>query len=308
MRSRGWLSTVALSTVVALGGFGLWTQQASRERLQQHVRVHHAPQPTAADPAPLDTDTQRAIARGRHLVEVRYICVQCHAQDCGGGVMVDEPVMAVLHGPNLTRGLGSAVAHYTWADWDRAVRHGVRRDGTPLLMPSQDFAAVTDQELRDIVVYLGSLPPVDRASKRAKLGPIGSALLATGVLRLAAEQIHDHEAPHRATVPEHASAELGATMSGVCRGCHGERLSGGKIVLGDPLWPVAANLTPHAQGIAGWRYADFERAMRRGLRPDGTRMRAPMTLMTPYTAKLRDTELQALWLYLSSLPPARTGA
>jgi cytochrome c553 len=222
--------------------------------------------------------------------------------------MLDEPVMAVLHGPNLTGGRGSAVAHYTWADWDRAVRHGVRRDGTPLLMPSQDFAALSDDELGEIVAYLARVPAVDRTTKPASLGPIGATLVATGLWQLAPTQIENHSRPHPAALPQSVSAELGASVSGVCRGCHGAHLSGGKIVLGDPTWPAAANLTPHVQGLAGWRYADFERAMRSGVRPDGQRMRAPMNLITPYTSKLHDTELRALWLYLSNLPPRRTGA
>ena len=73
--------------------------------------------------------------------------------------------------------------------------------------------------------------------------------------------------PHE--VPASASTELGRHIVQVCTGCHGERLSGGKIP-GDPNMPEVANITPHETGLGSWTEADFLRAMREGRRPDGT--------------------------------------
>jgi hypothetical protein len=50
---------------------------------------------------------ERAIARGKHLVEARYVCVECHGADFGGGTMIDDPLIGRLLGPNLTTGQGS---------------------------------------------------------------------------------------------------------------------------------------------------------------------------------------------------------
>jgi len=69
--------------------------------------------------------TERAIERGKHLVGARYVCVECHGQDFGGGVMVEDDAIGTLYGPNLTSGKGSKVLSYRIEDWDRIVRHGV---------------------------------------------------------------------------------------------------------------------------------------------------------------------------------------
>ena len=104
------------------------------------------------------------------------------------------------------------------------------------------------------------------------------------------------------------SLDFGAHLASPCTGCHGPALSGGPIPGGDPSWVPARNLTPSDDGMAGWSFADFEGAMRDGMRPDGTPLQMPMTLVLPYTTNLTGVEMEALWMYLSSLDPLPTGA
>jgi mono/diheme cytochrome c family protein len=105
------------------------------------------------------------------------------------------------------------------------------------------------------------------------------------------------------------TVEFGRHLAGPCMGCHGPDLAGGPIAGGDPAWVPARNLTPDPTGLAGWTYAQFEAALRRSVRPDGTALQAPMTFLRPLAERMTDVELQALWLYLQSVPavPARTG-
>jgi cytochrome c553 len=67
------------------------------------------------------------------------------------------------------------------------------------------------------------------------------------------------------------------------------------------------NLTPHAEGLAGWSYENFVAAVRQGVRKDGTPLRSPMSMMLPYAQKMEDDELKALWAYLQSVPAKPTG-
>lgn len=63
------------------------------------------------------------------------------------------------------------------------------------------------------------------------------------------------------------------------------------------------NITPHAQaGIGRWKEADFIRAMREGIRPDG----ANYFPAFPYTSftKLAEADLRDLWAYLRTLAPS----
>jgi mono/diheme cytochrome c family protein len=275
-----------------------------------------APKTDAAAPAPDPLEgvdlaavaMERAVARGKHLVEARYVCVECHGKDFGGGTMVDAPPVGTLLGPNLTTGKGSKTVTYTTADWDRIVRHGVKPDGTPAIMPSEDFVKMSDHELSDIVAYIRSVPPVEKEVPAVKFGPLLTVLIATGDVEFSAEKHPDHQVAHIVEPPPEApDAVFGAHLMNVCTGCHRPDLQGGPIVGAPPDWAPAANITPHEQGIAGWTYEDFVKVMRQGVRPDGTPVKVPMAMIIPYGANMTETELQAMWAYLQTVEPKTDG-
>jgi mono/diheme cytochrome c family protein len=242
-------------------------------------------------------DDEAAIAWGGHLVNAVTGCQDCHGPDLGGTIMSDDPV-AVLAAPNLTPGQGGIGATLSDADWVRAIRHGVREDGTSLLiMPSYAYARLSDGDLGAMVAYLKRLPPVDRELPAMKLRPLGRALVAAGAFddefvarKIAAEGHYDE-------VETGVSVEYGeylATISG-CIACHRSDLRGGPA--GPPDAPPAADIS--RAGLAAWDEGDFFRAMREGRRPDGTEISEfmPWAVMGHMT----DDELRAIWLYLGSV-------
>ena len=247
---------------------------------------------------------ERAISRGRHLVESRTSCDGCHGKDFGGAAVIDIALVGHWVAPNLTSGEGSVTRGFTANDWDRAVRHGVRRNGRSSSMPSQDFANLTDHELSDIVAYIRALPPVNRVLGPVKFGPVFAFMIATDPKAFVAFTI-DHDKPHVIEPPAAApSAELGQHIVQVCRGCHGPQLSGGRLA-GDPDMPIVANLTPHETGLKSWSEGDFIRALREGKRKDGTAIDKAM----PWEAygRMTDTELKAVWAYLQTVPAVEKG-
>lgn len=273
----------------------LETMQMERQAGGSAARVTDDPQAAALT---------RAIARGEHLVTTRVACNGCHGPDLGGKVMVDEALVGYWAAPNLTSGNGSVTKGFSVADWDRAVRHGVRHTGTSSSMPTTEFVNLSDHELSDIIAYVRSRPPVDRVMKPVGLGPVFAFLVAFGSDALPAFKT-DHQKPHPVEPPvEAASVELGGHIAQVCRGCHGPTLSGGKIA-GDPNMPIVANITPHDTGLKGWTEADFIRALREGKRKDGTDIKPQM----PWAAygQMNDVELKALWAYLQTVPPVPKG-
>jgi mono/diheme cytochrome c family protein len=314
-------SLVVVIILALLAGYS-WASSATGRILASHYTVHMADFPI---PFPLSEAEvaeqgltaeavrqlaqERAIERGRHLISARYPCADCHGENFGGGVMVDAFPIGTLLGPNLTAGMGSRTLSYTAADWDRIVRHGVLPDGRPATMPAEDFRLMSDQELSDIIVYIRSLPPVNNAVPAPKLGPLGKILVATGQIRLSANVIGSHDSAHRVYPPEpEPTLEFGEHLAATCTGCHRANFAGGKIAGGDPSWAPAANLTPGASGLGPWSEADFVKAMREGIRPDGRELVPPMTFLLPYTQKMTDVELRAIWLYLRSVPAAVTGS
>ncbi len=113
-------------------------------------------------------------------------------------------------------------------------------------------------------------------------------------------------------VPDHtASAEAGAYLFAAagCATCHTAEgrdatpLAGGRE-LATPFGTFyGPNITPHAEhGIGSWSDADFIRALRQGVAPDG-RDYYPAFPYASYT-RLSDADLLDLKAYLFSLPAA----
>lgn len=279
---------------------------AELEQLRSERRAA-APPTDAADPLQgVDLDAlarERALARGKHYLESRAGCRDCHGEDFGGKVVVDNPAMGRWIAPNITR--GGVTMDYRPEDWVRIIRHGLLPSGRPAVMPSLDFAQFSDQEISDIALFIHSLPAVTRVMPPTELGPIFSMLLANGGMPISAEII-DHTAP-RAKLPPllTVSPELGKHLGATCMGCHGVGLSGGPIPGGDPAWPPASNITFDESGIGRWTLDDFRKALRHGVRPDG----APIDRVMPiaYTSRLSEPEIDALYLYLKSVPKKALG-
>ncbi|CAN5709761.1 cytochrome c [soil metagenome] len=314
-------AAMSLLLVVVLGiGFLGWASAASSRSLARTFNTHVVEFPVPYSVADEEVAARglsreeadrlamvQALERGEHLIRARYGCTHCHGDDFGGGVMVDAFPLGTLLGPNLTAGRGGVVADYSAADWDRVVRHGILPDGRPAVMPSEDFLLMSDQELSDIIAYIGAVPAVDNEVPLSRLGPLGKVLMALGQIPLSVDLIGTHETDHPFLPPPTlVSVEFGQHLGGVCTGCHSMTLAGGPVAGGDPSWPPAANLTPHPDGLAGWTYADFRTAMLEARRPDGTGIGAPMTFMTPSAEAMTEVEMEALWLFLQSLEPRPT--
>lgn len=243
-------------------------------------------------------DDEAAVAWGGHLVNAVTACQDCHGHDLSGTVMSDDPV-GVMGAPNLTRGRGGVGADFTDADWVRAIRHGVHRDGTSLIvMPSYAYARLSDRDLGAMVAYLKQLPPVDNEVPGLRLRPLGRALVAAGAFdeefvarKIAAVGRYDAVEPG----PSLEYGEYLATVGG-CTSCHQPDLKGGPA--GPPDAPPATDIS--AAGLADWSASDFFRAMREGRRPDGSEIAEYMPWRV--MGQMTDDELNAIWLYLRSVP------
>ena len=238
------------------------------------------------------------VAEGGRLLEI-FHCTGCHGDDMGGAVLIDQPVFGTLFSSNLTSGEGGVAGQYGPTDWERAIRHGVRPDGSGwLIMPSGDFGELSNQDLGRMVAYLEALPPVDRVLPPRKLGPLMRAFLVAGGIDFAPEFEH-HAGPGVEAPAREATATFGRYLSTTCAGCHGADLRGGTPI--EPGGPIPANLTPHpTDGLGAWSLEDFERALRTGVRPDGSELGPSM----PWVAfqHFDDLEIEAIWAYLTTLP------
>jgi mono/diheme cytochrome c family protein len=97
--------------------------------------------------------------------------------------------------------------------------------------------------------------------------------------------------------------------AGGCVACHtGEkegaiRFAGGRALKTPFGTFYGPNITPHPEaGIGRWQEADFVRAMREGVSPEG----ANYFPAFPYTSftNISDADLRDLWAYLRTIPPS----
>lgn len=107
------------------------------------------------------------IARGRYLV-VLSDCAACHTatpgQPFAGGVSVETPFGNVV-APNITPEPETGIGNWSDAQFDAAVRRGIRPNGQRLYpaMPYLYYARLTPSDVLAIRAYLNTVRPVRNA-------------------------------------------------------------------------------------------------------------------------------------------------
>lgn len=284
-----WLGLLLLVLVVAAAGVFALAWQRSEAGLARIYAVEDAPLTLPTDAVSLE--------HGRHLFETRG-CSGCHGEGGRGALVMDAGPLLRLVAPNITPAQLTQRG-YTPDTVARAVRHGVRADGRPLVfMPSDDWSELSDADTAALVAYMQTLPDVDHDPGPIEIRPLSRVLYLLGQFPLIPAEHINHQARTRGAPAVAATAEYGAYVARMCVGCHRPGLIGGAPLA--PNTPPVADLTPRALGA--WSEADFFRAMREGKRPDGRAIDPFMPW--PMFAKLSDIELRAIWLHLQSLPPA----
>ena len=287
------LGVLVMLVLLGAGGIVLTTNRALAAK---------QPLPTHGFEAPSDA---ASIARGEHLVRALVKCVDCHGEDLGGALMVDDPAIGTLWAPNLTRGKGGLPGDHSDVAYERAIRHGLRMDGGRLLvMPSEEYQRVSDEDLGAVIAYVKSVAPVDREIPLPRLGPLARVLYVAGQFPLFGYDKVTHAEEVVPSVAADTTVAYGKYIGDIgCAGCHGAGYGGGKIPGTPPEWPATANLTP--SGIGHYTYDGFVNALRTGKRPDGSAIDPMMPIQT--TKLMTDVELKATWNYLRSLPPKEFG-
>jgi mono/diheme cytochrome c family protein len=296
LRWLGYL-LAGLAALVALAAAGIYV--ASEVRLNA---MYDTPAPAivaSTDPA--------VIMRGERLVHTLLVCTHCHGQNLAGGLVLDDPAVGRLYGPNLTTGRGGIADQRSDAELARAIRHGVRGDGRSMVvMPVEDYVALSEPDLTAVVSYIRSLRPVDNEPPPMQLGPVGRVLVGTGLAPVLSATQVDQAAPIPPSVPAGVTVEYGRYLARTagCMGCHGANLSGGPIPGAPPSVAVPANITPGGQ-VGAWTDEDWFRLLREGRDPGGRQIDSTM----PYEAyaNMTDDEIRALITFLRTVPPREYG-
>lgn len=276
----------------AIAAFALLVLAATLVRGEIEERLDSRYQVTV-DPVSVPTDPA-SIARGEHLVSTVFFCQECHGDDLGGKLYFDDPLSGQVSAKNLTSGAGGVAGEFSETDWVRAIRHGLDPEGRPLIvMPSNSYYAIGDNDLGAIIAYLKSLEPVDSQLPERNLGLLTYLTLLADPSLIPAETI-DHSAPRPASPEPGVTVEYGEYLATACSICHGPDLEGG------PTAGAGLDLTQSGD-LAEWSEAEFLHALRTGEVPQGEDL-DPRLMPWERVGDMTDDELRAIWMYLQTLP------
>jgi len=244
--------------------------------------------------------TPEQVARGEKFA---HFCAMCHGTDgqlplsgqdfLGGGG--GGPPVGTMWASNLTPG-GELK---DWSDGEivRAIREGVHKNGRSLLiMPSEIFHNLSDDDAQAIVAYLRSQDPVTLDAPPNGLNVLGAMLVAT--MGEGFQMVQPHIAQPVTRPPEGTSAEYGHYLVSVvgCQLCHGDNLAGGKVGGGPPPGPNLTTLAPT------WSEDGFIKTIRTGVDPTGHTLNPEDMPYKQISALASDDDLRAIYAYLHGLP------
>jgi mono/diheme cytochrome c family protein len=258
-------------------------------------KANRAPD-VANTPVAIPANDSSPLARGRHLADFMG-CGDCHGPGLSGKAFPTPSFLVGMAAPNLTRGEGGVGSAYTAADWERAIRHGVAKDGRRLIiMPSEAYTHLDDADAAALIAYLQTLPPVNQPFPPRKIGILGGTLLGAGVFQTTADMIAHDSVGKRGTVAPAVSADYGRYLGSVtgCNVCHGADLRGRKAGGGGP--PPGPSLVAF---VANNSAEAFRNTIRTGKTPSGRALNPEQMPWQSY-AKMTDDELEAIRLYIQS--------
>ncbi|MCG2617573.1 cytochrome c [Terrimonas sp. NA20] len=267
------------------------------------------------------SDDSTIIARGKSLVFGAAHCADCHSLSnadslfeagqevpMGGGFVFDLP-FGKIYAANISTDIETGIGKYTDKDIARALRYGVKPDGT-IVYPFMPFNNMSDDDLKAIISYLKAQKPVRNKVPDHELNVMGNILKAFLI-----KPVGPEGTPEKSVQPD-SSAAYGQYLASVvanCKGCHTERGPTGDFI-GVPFSGASAmeevggsfippNLTTDpGSRIYTWTEQNFITRFRMG------RLQKGSPMPWPSYKRMGDMELKAIYRFLKTLPPSKTKA
>jgi cytochrome c553 len=201
-----------------------------------------------ADESILIPNDSATLARGAHLAAIKG-CTDCHGDNMAGKVMMNDGGLGTLVATNLTKGTGGLPQDYSIKDWMRSLRHGVSRQGNPLLlMPSHESTLLNEKDLAAIIAYCQQLQSVNNELPPTAIGPVVRIMTFLDKMPLLSVERIDHNSPVNTTIATNMIAE-GKYLAISCKGCHRDNMQDGDpMAPGMPAVPNITSAGPVANG------------------------------------------------------------
>lgn len=290
------------------------------------------PRPPAAGPWPLFfllallTCASSVLAagdpgRGRDVFAMAGGC-GCHSLAGGpvgaGGRELPTP-FGTFYGTNITPDPETGLGNWTDEEIIAAIRDGDLRDGgvEAPVMPYYLYAGMADQDVRDLVAYLRSLPAVRRENRQHEIAfPLPRVAFRLWRLLFAPSV----ERPAQVPADGVERGRYLADHVAICQDCHTPRnfvgaLRNGMYLAGTndgPNGKPVPNVTPDAEtGIGDWDEYDIVQVLDSGMMPNFDNVQGLMAEVVdgvggaPGYGDAPDRDLAAIASYLKTVKPIR---
>ncbi|RYY29317.1 MAG: c-type cytochrome [Sphingomonadales bacterium] len=224
-----------------------------------------------------------SVAEGARLAKIAG-CRDCHGPEGQGLVLVDDPALGRIAPPALA---GVAMV-YSNAELERAIRHGVRRDGSALfVMPTAAHGHLADDDTARIIAWIRSLrAKPDDSTATTAFGPLGRALLLAGVIPSSVQ-------PAKVSVAARP-ADMGRyVVDFSCSGCHAMHSA-------RPSDDGKQTVPPLAMVAAAYDLPAFKTLLRTGLPPSGRDLGMMTEAAKGGLHVLTDAEIEQIHQYLKA--------
>ncbi len=276
------------------------------------------PSARATSSQPFERTPQR-LARGEYLVTSILDCNVCHSPKdwnthgapnlpgkmLGGQIFPIPDLPGQVVAPNISPDPETGAGKWTDDQIARSIREGIAHDGHAIfpMMPYNEYSHLSDEDVKSVVVYLRSIPPVHSALPPTKL------IFPVKYLINGAPQ----PLTHPVSGPDPSDQiQRGKYLATLGCGCHtptdrgkvlpGLQYGGGEHLKGPWGDVTSANITRDASGIGYYDEAMFIHTLRTGY--VGARK---LNSIMPFGSfkNLNDDDLKAIFAYLRSVPPAK---
>ncbi|WP_449424854.1 c-type cytochrome [Rhodanobacter lindaniclasticus] len=282
---------------------------------------HKSPPPVPAAYDSATPEQQAALLKqGEYLARVGD-CVACHTapggQPFAGGLAMASPIGAI-YSTNITPD-PTGIGGYSYGDFDNALRHGIRKDGSTLYpaMPYPSYARITDADTQALYAYfMHGVAPVAQANKATGIHwPLSMRWPLAIWRRLFAPKVVAWQAPAGADPQVSRGAYLVEGL-GHCGACHTPRAwtlqekalsdGDGRVFLSGsaPLegW-IAKNLRgDHKDGLGSWSEPQLVQFLKTGRSERSAVFGGMSDVVEHSTQYFSDADLAAIARYLKSLP------
>jgi len=246
-------------------------------------------------------------------------CVACHSTPksapFAGGLEMATPLGSIFT-TNITPDKQAGIGNYTLADFDRAVRKGVARDGRRLYpaMPYPSYQKMSDDDIKALYAYFTTA--VEPASQPDKPSQIPSPLnmrwpLAVWNAVFTKSGTYSKEASKDALWNRGAYLVQGPGHCGACHTPRGPVMEERALDQGSALYLSGADLdgwyAPSLRGdpnrgLGRWSEADIYSFLKNGRNGHAVVFGSMVDAYNNSTQFMTDDDLKAIAHYLKSLP------